>query len=83
MTENNVVFFFSRILIDTGEPDKSEYISNLKNALSTFKCKIQEIILTHWHHDHVGGISSVLKQVQPGMELDLIMPMHYFRMNFC
>jgi len=49
----------SRILIDTGE-GRPEYISNLKEAMTKGKCKkIQMILLTHFHHDHVGGVSQV------------------------
>mmetsp|Transcript_11704 Transcript_11704/g.22264 ORF Transcript_11704/g.22264 Transcript_11704/m.22264 type:complete len:339 (-) Transcript_11704:278-1294(-) len=49
-----------RILLDTGE-GKKEYTQNLVEALKANNITgIQEILVTHWHHDHVGGISSIL-----------------------
>ncbi|XP_033640965.1 endoribonuclease LACTB2-like [Asterias rubens] len=53
-----------RFLIDTGEDDRPEYLSNLKKTLSDHNTSIQEVLLTHWHHDHIGGIADVHKELQ-------------------
>ncbi|XP_068737008.1 endoribonuclease LACTB2-like isoform X2 [Montipora capricornis] len=54
----------SRILIDTGSGGSHEYTAHLKEVLSRNQITIQEIVLTHWHPDHVGGIADVLKCVR-------------------
>ncbi|GAM84933.1 hypothetical protein ANO11243_029360 [Dothideomycetidae sp. 11243] len=48
----------SRVLIDTGE-GKPAWTSSLKKVLIEENISIERTILTHWHHDHVGGIKDV------------------------
>ena len=52
--------------MDTGHPDIPEYIANLKNGLMKFNCKIQEILISHYHIDHTGGIANIYSEVPSG-----------------
>jgi glyoxylase-like metal-dependent hydrolase (beta-lactamase superfamily II) len=47
------------LLIDTGEPNVQKYLQNLIKTLELDGSKIHAIIATHWHMDHVGGISQI------------------------
>lgn len=48
-----------RLLIDTGEPDKPDYISLLKETLGNLKTRLEHVLITHWHYDHIGGVKEV------------------------
>ncbi|KAK4549042.1 hypothetical protein LTR36_007498 [Oleoguttula mirabilis] len=48
-----------RILIDTGEGNRI-WPPSLQKALDDEKASIEQVILTHWHPDHVGGVKDVL-----------------------
>ena len=58
---------FSKILVDTGSPNIPEYITNLQQTLKNHNATIKEIVITHWHEDHVGGVPNVCKEVLRGM----------------
>ncbi|KAK3690026.1 beta-lactamase-like protein [Podospora appendiculata] len=49
----------SRLLIDTGEGQPS-WLSALQRTLASESATVTTAILTHWHHDHVGGVSQLL-----------------------
>jgi len=51
----------SRLLIDSGEGGKEEWREGLQGVLQEEKCRVQRLLLTHWHHDHVGGVREVLE----------------------
>lgn len=52
-----------RILIDTGNPGVPEYIESLGSMLKKLDVKIEGIVLTHYHMDHVGGIADIERDV--------------------
>ena len=63
-----------RILLDTGE-GKDIYIPNLEKAMKSCGCKeLQEIIITHWHFDHLGGVPSVQEHFGPNLTVRKFMP---------
>ena len=49
-----------RVLIDTGEADRPDYLELLHSTLQQAKATICEILITHWHLDHTGGLPGVL-----------------------
>jgi endoribonuclease LACTB2 len=53
-----------RILLDTAQ-GLPEYLPVLERALAEAECRIQEIVLTHGHIDHIGGVASVLERFGP------------------
>ncbi|GAB0131859.1 hypothetical protein EsDP_00000315 [Epichloe bromicola] len=53
-----------RILIDTGE-GRPGWVSSLKTTLAEEKATVGIALISHWHHDHTGGIADLLS-VAPG-----------------
>ncbi|KAJ2982952.1 hypothetical protein NQ176_g1038 [Zarea fungicola] len=49
-----------RILIDSGE-GKPAWASSLKAVLEQENATVEALLLSHWHHDHIGGIDDLLK----------------------
>ncbi|KAJ1960171.1 hypothetical protein IWQ62_004327 [Dispira parvispora] len=63
-----------RILLDTGE-GKPGYIPLLDAALAHLgNIEISDIILTHWHRDHTGGLSSLLDRYRSPGNVSLALP---------
>jgi ribonuclease/clavin/mitogillin len=54
------MIIFSRILLDAGQGVPA-YIDELKNAMTKDNLRLQAILITHWHPDHIIGIKDVLK----------------------
>lgn len=52
-----------RILLDTAE-GRPEYTPLLEKVLHEERCTIKHILLSHWHHDHVEGLPSVLQMLR-------------------
>jgi len=54
-----------RILLDPGE-GADKYLPVLEDAMDRAGCQgIQEILVTHAHRDHMGGVASVLRRFGP------------------
>lgn len=56
----------SRILLDTGDVDQAPYTDALTDVLTTENASIGTILLTHWHHDHIGGVRHILPMLSSG-----------------
>ncbi|KAF5008811.1 hypothetical protein FDECE_4924 [Fusarium decemcellulare] len=48
-----------RLLIDTGE-GRNAWISSIRDTLQQENATIDAALITHWHHDHTGGIKDLL-----------------------
>lgn len=55
------LFNYRRILLDTSEPGVPDYVKHLKTVLEEENATVSNIILSHWHNDHIGGVEDVLQ----------------------
>jgi glyoxylase-like metal-dependent hydrolase (beta-lactamase superfamily II) len=53
-----------RLLLDTGD-GRDAYLPILEEALAETSCEIAEVVLTHGHPDHIGGLESLRKRFGP------------------
>ena len=53
-----------RILLDTGQ-GLPEYLPVLDEALELCGCRIEQVVLTHGHVDHIGGVPALLERHGP------------------
>ncbi|XP_018568623.1 beta-lactamase-like protein 2 homolog [Anoplophora glabripennis] len=51
-----------RILIDTGDSDVPQYINHLRSVLNYEGIDLAHIFISHWHHDHIGGLTDILEE---------------------
>jgi len=61
-----------RILVDTGEGCLS-WISALRQVLAEEKATVSTTIITHWHHDHIGGVPH-LRDACPNVVINRFQP---------
>ncbi|KAI3384509.1 hypothetical protein SNEBB_011410 [Seison nebaliae] len=54
-----------KILIDCGDENVSKYTDLLTDYLQRKKYTISDIIVTHHHHDHEGGVGDLFKKLFP------------------
>nr|CAI5864223.1 unnamed protein product [Callosobruchus analis] len=52
-----------RVLIDTGDAEVPQYIHHLKTVLEEDEVHLDHILVSHWHHDHLNGVSDIYSQV--------------------
>lgn len=64
--------YYRRVLVDSTEAKTAEaYVKLLENVLKEENATIEHLVVTHWHHDHIGGIKPVqnlLKNLNPADE---------------
>ncbi|KAM5438672.1 hypothetical protein McanMca71_002359 [Microsporum canis] len=56
-----------RLLIDTGEGKPSWSVA-LQQTLTSERATVSHALLTHWHHDHVGGVRD-LRRICPDVQV--------------
>jgi hypothetical protein len=62
---NEFVIVDSFINNETGNPIALDYM----NAIGLSSVAIKQVVLTHWHQDHITGIAEVLRNASPNAKL--------------
>jgi len=52
--------------LDAGEPDDLHYLKRLDEVLKEENIDLEHIVVTHWHHDHIGGVHNVVNRMNNG-----------------
>lgn len=53
-----------RLLIDTGSSDSAaQWLDELLEIMNREKFQLAAVLLTHWHHDHTGGLHPLQKRI--------------------
>jgi glyoxylase-like metal-dependent hydrolase (beta-lactamase superfamily II) len=52
--------------LDAGEPDDLQYIKRLDEVVKEENIDLEHIVVTHWHHDHTGGVRNVVNRMHGG-----------------
>jgi glyoxylase-like metal-dependent hydrolase (beta-lactamase superfamily II) len=63
--------------LDAGEPDDLHYITRLDEVLKEENIDLEHIVVTHWHHDHIGGVHNVVNRVHSGKFVVKFVTDHY------
>lgn len=53
----------NRILVDTGDKNIQDYQNHLAQVVKQEQVNIEHIIVTHWHHDHIGGVENIYGKI--------------------
>lgn len=43
----------------------------MKQVLSAESASLEHIIISHWHHDHIGGVQDIFKYLSPNSKFEL------------
>jgi ribonuclease/clavin/mitogillin len=64
----------ARLLLDTGDGGPG-YLPLLRAAMQSSGCAgIEGIVISHWHHDHLGGVRQVQQALGPDIPVYKYMP---------
>lgn len=51
-------------MIDTGDSDVPQYINHLRSVLNYEGIDLAHIFISHWHHDHIGGLTDIFDEIK-------------------